>query len=647
MCTNGPGCIIDSESNASFIEINSIKYYSDRFYLNEPCQISEKRLENPLANNTKPWSTFDRNKLIESLDLSCAIIATYCINWNWIEKEIPSLFGDDAKIPVLLLHHDRKSNLRHGETIKLKQGAPEEEGWDDKNSKTAKSRTNVSVVKVKSFNKENSYAHIGVHHPKYMLLFEKSGSVVVVISTCNLTKPSSFEGFWMQRFGKSNRRLMKYREGMNDFGWVLANFLKVQTDFAATVQDDILPFSFLERYLGISSTSELACAFQFDKANVFLVASVPGNHVGLQSSKKYYSHNSSDIPPMHYGPQRISYIMQNFLLPSSCSAPTQTLKFKQKLLSRQTKKLKIKHRKSYLPLSLLSPRDKIVIQGTTYGHSWNQANMLPVLQSYLANNDDPNIPRSLKNLSIIWPSMSYMQSCTKVLGHDSKIAFLTSQNFNTIDLAILSRMVLYRPLPLFPWQMEKSQDIPISPHIKSVSRIIKKDIIVPINSNNKTGTTYLSYFMLTSSNFSQGAQGKHVPSEYDTMGYANFELGVLFSSRVQGNPFQDRIYASTSIHNLQNTNKCLHCHSYCKILPLNKKVKVIYLPIPFQLENCSSINNYMKEEDDTDMMYTPYLSEIQEGTEGIGNMRLTPFGKEWIRRHHRSMDNTKDLSLVS
>jgi len=131
------------------------------------------------------------------------------------------------------------------------------------------------------------------------------------------------------------------------------------------------------------------------------------------------------------------------------------------------------------------------------------------------------------------------------------------------------------------------------------------------------------------------------------MGYANFELGVLFSSRVQGNPFQDRIYASTSIHNLQNTNKCLHCHSYCKILPLNKKVKVIYLPIPFQLENCSSINNYMKEEDDTDMMYTPYLSEIQEGTEGIGNMRLTPFGKEWIRRHHRSMDNTKDLSLVS
>ena len=41
---------------------------------------------------------------------------------------------------------------------------------------------------------------MGVFHPKFMLLFERSGSIVVLISTSILTRPQDVDGTWLQRF---------------------------------------------------------------------------------------------------------------------------------------------------------------------------------------------------------------------------------------------------------------------------------------------------------------------------------------------------------------------------------------------------------------------------------------------------------------
>ena len=44
---------------------------------------------------------------------------------------------------------------------------------------------------------------VGVHHPKYMLLFGRYGSVVITVSTSNLTSPSEVDAKKVS-FGASN-----------------------------------------------------------------------------------------------------------------------------------------------------------------------------------------------------------------------------------------------------------------------------------------------------------------------------------------------------------------------------------------------------------------------------------------------------------
>ena len=86
----------------------------------------------------------------------------------------------------------------------------------------------------------------GVHHPKFFLLFERSGSLVIIVSTSNLTPQTAMEGSWVQRFesidtaprptfandvgrGGDDKRWTDH--GMpSDFGAVLTDFLEKQSD---------------------------------------------------------------------------------------------------------------------------------------------------------------------------------------------------------------------------------------------------------------------------------------------------------------------------------------------------------------------------------------------------------------------------------
>ena len=43
---------------------------------------------------------------------------------------------------------------------------------------------------------------------------------------------------------------------------------------------------------------------------------------------------------------------------------------------------------------------------------------------------------------------------------------------------------------------------------------------------------------------------------------------------------------------------------------------------------------YVEDPDeDMDLLYTPFFHEVEPGTEAVGNMRLTPFGREWAEKH--------------
>ena len=100
------------------------------------------------------------------------------------------------------------------------------------------------------------YKH-GVHHPKYMILFEKGGSVVVVVSTGNLTRPMSTDASWVQRFGRAescSKITSKMRQDGSDFGHVMDNFLQCQSNAAREGQ--MIPQAFIKRYLGMGSLNE-------------------------------------------------------------------------------------------------------------------------------------------------------------------------------------------------------------------------------------------------------------------------------------------------------------------------------------------------------------------------------------------------------
>lgn len=100
------------------------------------------------------------------------------------------------------------------------------------------------------FNKkeEDSTSKMGCNHPKFFLLFEKSGSLVVIITTSNLTPGTSTEGSWVQRFepvtsSTDADATPKQGSGVDfgmptDFGVILSDFLEKQSEAADLANDN-------------------------------------------------------------------------------------------------------------------------------------------------------------------------------------------------------------------------------------------------------------------------------------------------------------------------------------------------------------------------------------------------------------------------
>jgi len=460
----------------------------------------------------------------------------------------------------------------------------------------------------------------GVHHPKFMVLFERSGSVIVMITTSNLTEQTSVDGAWVQRFEPADSATKKGtmkcpRADGSDFGYVLANFLQHQSNAAS--EGDLLPEEFLFKYCGLDGFDNFRKHYRFQDSQVHLIAHVPGDHKGRHTLAHLGKNFNRKQRSFLFGPQRVSDIVER--------------------LSESGK-----HGKAWIPEWLHSEQDRLIVQTTSFGGYWTRENMTLLVQSYfgcetfgtsLEGGCDEGL---LNQMDIIWPTMKFMKNVydqwkpNRLLSPEYGVAeldldttidqpakdevvaagfvFLSSTTFNTIDIRCISRLSTY----------ETSNPNPLSsiraPHFKSYIRLLGRN-------REQLGQEYgeaeenFSWFLLTSACLSRGAQGKPTPMrsfESDEMTYSNFELGVLFCSRLQGDRQADRLYCSIP--------KVCCCGKHSR----SKSGNLIHLPIPYSLR----AKKYQTDEDDADLCFTPYFHEIPQGTGCVGQMKLTPLGAQ-------------------
>ena len=242
-----------------------------------------------------------------------------------------------------------------------------------------------------------------------------------------------------------------------------------------------------------------------------------------------------------------------------------------------------------------STQDRLVVQPTSIGAEWKRDSLGRLAAEYLGAEDVKDTQLLADRLDIVWPTESFVQSLScrtqkeAFVKENEGYLFLSSTTFNRVDETTLSRMVMYEPshplqCPLRP------------PHVKTMLRVYKGDTY-PLCKKFGRADHYFPWVLLTSACLSRGAQGEHCDEV--TVRFSNFELGVLFRSRLDG------------------PRRRLYCFR-----PRNESsLSLVHMPIPYELE----YHRYQRE--DASFCETPYLNEIEPGTACVGNMLLTPRGR--------------------
>jgi hypothetical protein len=457
----------------------------------------------------------------------------------------------------------------------------------------------------------------GVHHPKFMLLFEKSGSLVVVVSTSNLTSQESLDGVWLQRFTPTNpagehdgnrspratsprNKTKERRHDGSDFGAVLSDFIQKQSDAAQV--GSMLPVEFIRHYLAIDSLDSFRDAFSFQDSQVHLIATIPGDHHG----KLGITHmgRKDGMPTFLYGAQRVADIMERLTSPKDQNV------------------------NPWFPSRLLSDDDRLILQPTSLGGYWTASDTASLARTYMGS--DARESEILERMDIMWPANDFIQKSvrkpTSSHGSGTKVKipstpaseseesngangyiFLASHVFNTIDVNVISRMVQYSHSN--PNQVSSLR----APHFKSYARLFEgNEYALRCDYGVGKAAETFTWFLMSSACLSRGAQG--IPTEdriagTDQVSYSNFELGILFCSRLQGNAATDRVYC-------WKPNHCV-----CGTSASHKKL--IHLPIPYAVR----AQSFQSDPDEAHMCKTPYFHEITPESASVGLMALTPYGK--------------------
>eukprot|EP00804_Cyclotella_cryptica_P013497 CCRYP_017223-RA/>CCRYP_017223-RA protein AED:0.19 eAED:0.19 QI:0/-1/0/1/-1/1/1/0/788 len=542
----------------------------------------------------------------------------------------------------------------------------------------------------------------GCHHPKFFLLFEKRGSLVVIISTANLTQQNALDASWVQRFEPQSNLKSENVEvdyGMtHDFGYVLTDLLRKQSE--AAEDQGMLPDNFLRMHvpgLSLGGLGDLARRYKFEDSHVHLVSTVPGDYSSNLPKKgvaSCFNRPPYRHPTITYGPQRVSYILSRVMDKTHISAACATIPRGLDQVGGGGGTAAVN---PWLPKSIVTKNERLVIQPTSMSGTWTREELEILARSYLEPHWkfdcelDYNSPIDL--IDIVWPSMDYfnfMHEKRRGLKENHQIAsamsaskkfkksargpchvFLSSVNFSKLDRVCISRMALYEP-SIQPHMASYST---ASLHFKSYCRMLRfteettpkqKRIINPKspacqvgNCHENNRKEYISWFMLSSACLSKGAQGQptpYRPLESDSMSYANFELGVLFCSRLLGDRLNDRLYVFDGDFsggcqcgtgkrwykdllrqndNIGESNK--NNFSKAKLPAFLDSVRKVHLPIPYRLRP----KPYQEDPESDFMSFTPYLHDIPNGTGAVGNMKLTPYGQQIARENSRFSDNTE------
>lgn len=506
--------------------------------------------------------------------------------------------------------------------VRIKQNADASISPPDNSNRTSDDGLYDSSLCVHPDIIQRREGRVGVHHPKFLLLFERRGSIVVVVTTTNLTRMAACEGMWVQRFEPRDlgqRYRFKSEDDTSpsgsvgvstDFGRVLGDFLKRQSD--ASQANRITPDGFLRKFLrfpcGLEDFWNRYC---FEEAQVHLIPTVPGDWAGPRRAQGKKEAQQTNL----YGPQKVADILGK--------------------IRRKDKKLR-KHGK---PPSFISTNsDRLIIQATSFGGYWTRQNMEAICKSYLgpasltsqvkgeSNGDTDEDADSvsgdiLDSLDIYWPTMNFFRSISQQKSKRRKLddteeeeikdyakhdpmkgfyCFHSSQNFNTNDLSVISRMIQYVP------QERPQIPLALGPHIKTIARVLGD-----YYENDNRFEHSFSWFMLTSACLSRGAQGR-IPemrgfeSDADSMSYTNWELGVMFCSSTGGRLYGFRPKECRCLDNAPDGFGNL-----------------VHLPVPYQLR----ASPYQPDEDEATMSETPFFHELTEGIGSAGHMGLTPLGR--------------------
>ena len=94
-----------ASEGVSSITVNGVEYFSDRFYLNRGVGDPPVTPSDGCTCGARaPPPLLDRERLVASLDLKAAIVASYTVAPCHVIREYPSLFGPDSVVPTLVLH---------------------------------------------------------------------------------------------------------------------------------------------------------------------------------------------------------------------------------------------------------------------------------------------------------------------------------------------------------------------------------------------------------------------------------------------------------------------------------------------------------------------------------------------------------------
>lgn len=615
---------------------------------------------------------FDRSAFIDDLvankndPVISILISTYSLKLSHVLNEFDAFLQKSTDIPILILHGDCSfaNNSKHTNKInktntfldcdklinfpllEVRQVEPQ---WKP-NSLFDEFQVQFSV---------NSRI-FGVHHPKYVLIFTKSG-FYIIISTANMVQPTSLDCSWAQYFPrKSYDELIDI--SLNTNSKKLATN-KIGADFGNCLQDFIFKQSLQIKYIHSSKTKCQDCCDTYDvdknhRCRFQLFEWLKKNALIVSCFTETFDFSNAQVDLITTVPCRISLGPK----PSDESRSRrcqECLKEASRIsISNISYGLKRKKELILRHASLLSrelkPSDMLIVQPTSIGEKINNC-YISYLLSCLLPEDNWKVQYDISkehSWNLLWPTKDLIDHHCLVSNNSSRcLLFFNPQTLALMQPDIHARMACYQPNTAAAVADLCSKT---PPHIKSYTRLMQSDCnkqedeerqlkrqrtqssaasaASELASASASASTIpdlarepsvaataccscspLAWFALTSACLSQGALGAETPPrrcldcQHTRQGYIeykNFEIGVMFHScHVDADGDKD------SLKDYRGLNRDCKLHSTAEAVAENhhSNSSIRILPVPYDLMDTTLYCEDAAEDDVGAFLHRPYF----------------------------------------